>query len=283
MKKLLFLLLTLTFLWSCGHKQYSAIVLPETDKVNLDTLVVSAPKTDGNGASEETVSNTLPAYNASHKRENDLLHTKLDLRFDWQNEQVIGKATLTMKPYFYPLDKVTLDAKGFEFNKVSFEGSDVPLKYDYDGQQVTIHLGKTFKRDQQYTLFIDYTATPAAGGGSAAISSDKGLYFINPKVEEPGKPQQIWSQGETESNSRWFPTIDKPNERCTDEIYLTVQDRFKTLSNGVLVSSVENGDGTRTDYWKMDMPHAPYLFMIAIGEYAVVHDEWDGKSVDYYV
>ncbi|MFQ5447741.1 MAG: M1 family aminopeptidase, partial [Saprospiraceae bacterium] len=117
----------------------------------------------------------------------------------------------------------------------------------------------------------------------AAITSDKGLFFINPKGEDAGKPQQIWTQGETENNSRWFPTIDKPNERCTDEIYLTVQDRFKTLSNGVLVSSKENGDGTRTDYWKMDMPHAPYLFMIAIGEYAVVHDEWDGKPVDYYV
>ncbi|TAK41551.1 MAG: alanyl aminopeptidase, partial [Saprospiraceae bacterium] len=279
MKKLFFLFFALGFLWSCGQKQYSAIVLPETDRVNLDTLVVTAPKAGGNDA----LSNTLPTYNASYKRENDLLHTKLDLHFDWQKEQVLGKATLTLKPYFYPTDKVTLDAKGFDFHQVTFEGYDEPLKYDYDGQQVTIHLGKTFKKDQQYTLFIDYTATPAEGGGSAAITSDKGLFFINPRGEDAGKPQQIWTQGETENNSRWFPTIDKPNERCTDEIYLTVEDRFKTLSNGLLISSKENGDGTHTDYWKMDIPHAPYLFMIAIGEYAVVHDEWDGKAVDYYV
>ncbi|MEK7257968.1 MAG: M1 family aminopeptidase, partial [Bacteroidota bacterium] len=120
-------------------------------------------------------------------------------------------------------------------------------------------------------------------GGSAAIQSDKGLYFINPQGDEPDKPQQIWTQGETESNSRWFPTIDKPNERTTQEIYVTVEDRFKTLSNGTLTESKKNADGTRTDYWKMDMPHAPYLFMLAIGEYAVVKDNWNGKPVEYYV
>ena len=29
----------------------------------------------------------------------------------------------------------------------------------------------------------------------------------------PDKPTQIWTQGETESSSCWFPTIDKPNQK----------------------------------------------------------------------
>jgi len=89
------------------------------------------------------------------------------------------------------------------------------------------------------------------GGGSAAITSDQGLFFINPRNEDSEKPQQIWTQGETEWNSRWFPTTDKPNERCTQEMYLTVEDKYVTLSNGLLKSSKKNADGTRTDYWKM--------------------------------
>lgn len=282
MKKFFFLLLATSMFWSCSQKTYQPILLPA--EVDLDTMVVTAPRPDN--LVEETKDPEdyeLPVYNPSHKREHDLLHTKLDLRFDWEKEQVLGKATLTVKPYFYPTNKITLDAKGFEFHKVAFEGSSSSLKYNYDGQQITIDLGKTFTRDEEFKLFFDYTATPSESGGSEAITSDKGLFFINPRKEEAGKPQQIWTQGETENNSRWFPTIDKPNERCTEEIYLTVEDRFKTLSNGVLVSSKKNDDGTRTDYWKMDMPHAPYLFMIAIGEYAVVKDEWKGKLVDYYV
>ncbi len=286
MKKLFFLLLSISFLWSCSPKQYSAIILPETEHRQLDTLTISAPRPDGTETPEaepDPESFALSTYNPSAKRENDLLHTKLDVRFDWEKEQVLGKATLSLKPYFYPTNKVVLDAKGFEFHKVTFEGSNEPLKYEYDGSQVTIELGKNYTRNQEYKLYIEYTATPAESGGSAAITSDKGLFFINPRGEDAGKPQQIWTQGETENNSRWFPTIDKPNERATNEIYVTVEDRFKTLSNGVLVSSKKNTDGTRTDYWKMDLPHAPYLIMLAIGEYAVVKDNWNGKLVEYYV
>ncbi|MEM9824200.1 MAG: M1 family aminopeptidase [Bacteroidota bacterium] len=109
------------------------------------------------------------------------------------------------------------------------------------------------------------------------------MFFINPKGDIPDKPQQIWTQGETEWNSRWFPTIDKPNERCTQETYLTVADKYQTISNGTLISSTKNTDGTRTDYWKMDIPHAPYLFMITIGEFAVEKESWENIPLEYYV
>jgi aminopeptidase N len=33
----------------------------------------------------------------------------------------------------------------------------------------------------------------------------------------------------------------------------------------------------------MDKPHAPYLFMLAVGKYAVIKDSWKGKEVSYYV
>ena len=120
-------------------------------------------------------------------------------------------------------------------------------------------------------------------GGSEAITAAKGLYFINPLGKEPNKPRQIWTQGETQSNSCWFPTIDEPNQRMTQEITLTVEDQFKTLSNGLLVGSKKNADGSRTDTWRQSLPAAPYLTMLAVGDFAVVSDTWHGKPVDYYV
>jgi len=282
-KKLSFLTLSLFFFFSCniGKKaKDDLVIIPETEFRNLDTLVISAPKPD---KLKEQTEFELARYNPSHTRINDLLHTKLEVHFDWANEKVMGKATLKLKPHFYPTRQLTLDAKNFEFHGVTFTGNGQSLKYDYDGQQITIDLERLYKRDEEYTLSIDYTASPNETGGSAAITSDKGLFFINPRGEEPNKPQQIWTQGETENNSRWFPTIDKPNERCTQEMYITVLDKYKTLSNGDLVESTKNSDGTRTDYWNMTDPHAPYLFMIAVGEFAVVTDEWNGKKVEYFV
>ncbi len=232
-------------------------------------------------------------YNASATRVNDLIHTKLEINFNWEKSQLNGKATLDLKPYFYPTDTLVLDAKGMDIKEVSMivNGSHQKAEYKYDNKQLVIRLGRTYKKEEQYQVYIDYVAKPdeIVIKGSAAITSDKGLYFINPLGKEPNKPTQVWSQGETESNSCWFPTIDKPNERMTQEIYITVDKKYVTLSNGLMLSSKENPDGTRTDYWKQDLGAAPYLTMIAAGDFAVVKDKWKslqtGKDIEvnYYV
>ena len=164
-------------------------------------------------------------------------------------------------------------------------GKRVPLKYSYDSQNLRIKLDRNYKGGENYTVFIDYIAKPneIKEKGSTIISSAKGLYFINPLGKDKNKPIQIWTQGETESNSGWLPTIDKPNQKTTDEISMTVPDKYQTLSNGFLVSQRKNKDGTRTDTWKMDLPHAPYLIMMVVGEYAIIKDQYKGKEVSYYV
>ena len=52
------------------------------------------------------------------------------------------------------------------------------------------------------------------------------------KETEKDKPTEIWTQGETEANSVWFPTIDKPDQKTTEEIIMTVPAKYVTLSNG---------------------------------------------------
>lgn len=230
----------------------------------------------------------IPRYNAARTIFTDLIHTKLEVSFDWEKSWMYGKATITAKPHFYASDSLFLDAKGMEIKSVKINNQD--LKFSYSGNDLRIKLNKTYTRSEKYDIVIDYIAKPdeRLTSGSAAITSDKGLYFINPTGKTPGKMPQIWTQGETEASSVWFPTIDAPNSKTTQEIYITVADKFTTLSNGKLISSVKNANGTRTDYWKQDLPHAPYLFMMGIGEFKVVKDEYirpDGTKMDvhYYV
>jgi aminopeptidase N len=150
---------------------------------------------------------------------------------------------------------------------------------------LNINLDRPYKRSETYTIYIDYIAKPDeyAGKGSAAITDAKGLYFINPRGEDKNKPTQIWTQGETEATSVYVPTIDKPNQKTTQEFILTVPAKYVSLSNGKLVSQKPNSDGTRTDHWKMELPHAPYLFFIGVGDYAIIKDDYKGKEVSYYV
>ena len=228
-----------------------------------------------------------PVYRATAERINDLVHTKLDAKFDYQKQQLNGKTWITLKPHFYPTDSLRLDAKGMDIHEVAVVkgAKNNPLKYDYDGLFLNIRLDKTYRNSEEYTVYISYTAKPNEfkAKGSAAITDAKGLYFINPLGEDKDKPTQIWTQGETEATSVWIPTIDKPNQKTTNEFYLTYPSKYVSLSNGKLVSQKTNSDGTRTDYWKMDQPHSPYLFFIGIGDYAIVKDSYHGKEVSYYV
>src|SRR5664280_1768249 len=226
-------------------------------------------------------------YRSSATKINDLVNTKLDVSFDLSKSWMYGKAWITLHPHFYTTDSLTLDAKCLDINEISIVKGikRYPLKYRYDSLNLYITLDKTYKSGENYTIFINYIAKPndIKRKGSAAISGGKGLYFINPLGNDKKKPTQIWTQGETESNSGWVPTIDKPNQRQTDEISMNVPDKYQTLSNGILVTSRKNSDGTRTDTWRMNLPHAPYLLMMAVGEYSIVKDSYKGKEVSYYV
>ena len=223
----------------------------------------------------------------SYPRTNDLVHTKLEVRFDYDKSYLYGKEWLTLQPHFYPTDSLLLDAKGMEIKELSMMKGTTrsPLKYTYDGMQLNVKLDKTYQGKESYTIYIDYISKPneVKAKGSAAINDAKGLYFINPKGEEKNKATQIWTQGETEANSVWMVTIDKPNQKTTEEITMTVPDKYVTLSNGLLKSQKKNPDGTRTDYWKMDLPHAPYLFFMGVGDYSITKDTYKGKEVSYYV
>jgi len=238
---------------------------------------------------ENSKNDSLPKqqYRETATRINDLVHTKLDVKFDFSKSYLYGKAWITLKPHFYPTDSLTLDAKGMDIKKVAMVKGNVSndLKYNYDGWFLRIHLDKTYKGGEEYKVYVDYTSKPdeVKVKGSAAINDAKGLYFINPLGKEKDKPTEVWTQGETEGSSVWFPTIDRPNQKSTEEIYMSVPDKFVTLSNGKLISQKKNTDGTRTDYWKMDLPHAPYLFFMGVGDFAIVKDTYKGKEVSYYV
>ncbi len=268
------LVITLGFLMLVASCSTSKKATKNGVTVDLDTIEVIASREN--------------PYRASADKDFDLIHTKLEVKFDYVKQYLFGKATITLKPHFYSQHELVLDAKQFDIREVSLvtgENSREGLQFSYDSVKLKIQLDREYTRDEKLKIYIDYTAKPEERkiGGSAAIEEDKGLYFINPLGTDSAKPIQIWTQGETEANSCWFPTIDKPNQKMTNEIYITHLKKYVSLSNGTLISSVSVNDSLVTDYWKMDLPHAPYLAMIAVGEFSVINERWRDIPVSYYV
>jgi len=289
MKRIFTVIVSIGLMYSCGtSKGKSSEEIVKERSGNVSENDGEIIKNASSAISTEEIIER-PHYNPSATILTGLKHTKLEVNFMWEKSQMNGIATLTCSPHFYSTDSLILDAKAMEIHSVKLNGKELKYKYN-DANFLRIKLDKEYARDEEYTVVIHYIAKPEEKleGGSSAISSDKGLYFINPKGENKDQMPQIWTQGETEASSVWFPTIDRPNQNTTQEIYITVEDKYKTLSNGKFMSSTKNADGTRTDYWKQDLPHVPYLFMMAVGEFSVVIDAYtkpDGTVIPlhYYV
>ncbi len=224
----------------------------------------------------------LSIYRAEREASLDLVHTKLAVAFDFEAKEMAGEAWITLTPHFYPTKTLVLDAKAMLIHEVRLATKKLP--FFYDGFSLKIELPKTYQKEESFTVYINYTARPekVTQKGSAAITEAKGLYFINANGLDKEKPTQIWTQGETEASSCWFPTIDSPNQKTTQELYITVPNRFVTLSNGALISQTPKGD-LRTDYWKLDQKHSPYLFFMGVGEYEIITDRYNDIPVNYYV
>ena len=231
--------------------------------------------------SKVLASSSFEKYRASSYKKNIITKTRLDISFSFEKQILYGKEWLSAQAFSKPVSSIELDAKGLNIKKVQIlKGrNSKSLHYALTDQQLTISLDSVYNPGDTYSLYIEYETKPIplSGGNKSA------LHFINPHEKQNGTPTQIWTSGQPENNSSWFPTIDKPNQKMKQEISLTIPAKFSTLSNGKLIKKQKLPKGLRKDTWKMDLPHSPYLFMLAIGEFDIITDYWKGKEVNYYV
>src|SRR5437870_5840701 len=153
----------------------------------------------------------------------DQRNIKLDLRFDWEREQAIGTATITLAPTIKDLRRVDFDAAFMTVSGATL-ASSAPLKFEYDEskQRLTVLLDRAYQPSDELTVVISYhTNRPPAEG--RAILGGTGLTFVKPRPDDPNRPRQIWTQGEAETNHQWFPSFDHPNDFVTTEIVATVE------------------------------------------------------------
>src|SRR3989344_2723922 len=198
-------------------------------------------------------------------------HVLLDLNVNISRRSLACSATLTLTAIVPGTKSIVLDAVDFRITGV-FVGNE-KADYHYDKKTLTVHFKKPLHAATQTTVRVDYeVANPTLG-----------VYFVTPDKHYPTKPTQAWTQCEPQEARHWFPCFDEPDEKCTTEMLLTVDERFVGLSNGVLVETEHNKKAkTKTYHWRMNHPHSPYLVMFAVGAFSEIKDSWNGISVHYY-
>lgn len=193
-----------------------------------------------------------------------LTHLALDVALDLDAGTVRGAATWTVAPQRPAPGPLLLDAHALEVESVELAGGE-PVPWSNDGRQLELKLPPA-----PCEITLRYAATPT-----------RGLHFIRPNENHPDKPRQVWSQGQDQDHHHWFPCLDHPAVRFTQEVAVTVDTGLTVLSNGHEIGRDDLGDGTTRHRWRFDTPHVTYLLTVAAGEFSRIElpDAPDGVDV----
>ena len=221
-----------------------------------------------NGHKSFELPGAKPHYNPD--RPGQVEHIFLDLTLDIPNQSYEGTCSIQIKPVRSGIDRFTFDAVNLIINSVTVAGA--PQHFDYDGEQLQVQLTEPTEAREMVTVAIAYRVK----------KPQRGLYFIAPDKHYPNKPVQVWTQGEDEDSRFWFPCFDYPGQLATSEIRVRVPKNLIAISNGELVKTQEGKD-FKIFHWHQKQVHPTYLMTLAVGDFAELRDEWNGKPVTYYV
>jgi aminopeptidase N len=234
-------------------------------------------------ADQATAPRQLPPARVSRITGIDVTHVAIALRLDWKSKQAYGISEISLTPTAATRE-IMLDGAFLTINSVALTDG-TSLKYNYDGSArdgaLVIALDRAYGPGEPLTLKIDYRTNWRNRSDPNNIwgSFGKGLRFFEPSTTVPTKRRQVWSMGEPESNRYWFPGIDAPNDVRTTDITVTVEKPLTAISNGILVESTDNPDGTRSFRWRMATPYPNHLTSFVVGEYVDIEQRARGVAL----
>ncbi len=223
---------------------------------------------ENNGHKSFELPGAKPHYNPD--RPGQVKHIFLDLVLDIPNKSFHGTCTITLAPIRSNINQLLLDAVNLNIESVQVDGK--PQPFDYDSEQLHIQLQTPTEAGKEIKVAIAY----------GVEKPQRGLYFVGPDKHYPNKPTQVWTQGEDEDSRFWFPCFDYPGQLATSEIRVKVPKPFIAISNGELIATQEDGED-KIYHWLQQQVHPTYLMTLAVGDFAEIEDEWQGKPVTYYV
>ncbi len=193
----------------------------------------------------------------------DVTYYKLDLNISYSPQQISGAVTIDARSLQDNLTTVFYDLQ----NALTVDSIVAPsgrLNFTHSNAKINLTLDRAYNIGELFEVTVYYHGVPGSSGfGSFEFSSHAGHPII-------------WTLSEPYGASDWFPGKDSPADKVDScDVIVTADSMFYTVSNGTLLSVINNGDGTKTFHWKEHHPIAQYLISLAMTNYA----EYD----NYYV
>ncbi|MBK5187758.1 MAG: HEAT repeat domain-containing protein, partial [Gemmatimonadaceae bacterium] len=200
-----------------------------------------------------------------HARTFDLLHQRIAISYDLDARSMAGEVETRLVVTARPTDSIRLDASQLTIDGAT-DAAKRNLSFAYDTSSVTVRLAKRARVGDTVVFSLRYHARP-----------ERGMYFVP-------RRRVMWTQGEAIETPSWVPTYNAPNDKTTWDILVTADTGVSVLSNGRLVDvTPANGGAKQVWHWSQEKPASTYLYSIVAGKFSILHDDWRGIPVDYWV
>jgi aminopeptidase N len=199
----------------------------------------------------------------------------ISIYFDENNQWIDGAVQFIASSNIDDLTEIQLDLTN-NMQIDSIVGNITGFIHSAD--KVTLFLDSAYNYMQTFQATIYYNGYPQSSGFQAlGFSYHNGIPIISSLSEPYGARE-------------WWPGKDIPSDKVDSvDVWITVNSDYIGVSNGLLIETIENMDGTTTYHWRESYPITTYLISIAITNYETfshVYTGLDGNTsmnVDYYV
>jgi aminopeptidase N len=185
----------------------------------------------------------------------DVQHYSLDLHLDPAARSLRGAVEIRAQLLSTAPSTVAIDLDhALTVDAVALDGKPTGFQRTEDKILIAVNAGPAL------SIAVTYHGAPQG----------RGFTF----TERNGQPA-ISSYGMPFTARQWWPCKDDPADKAdTADIAITVPTPLTAASNGKLVATDTNPDGTRTFRWHVDYPIYPDTLSVAIAEYTVVQDHY---------
>ncbi len=197
----------------------------------------------------------------------DVLNYKFELTLNDENDRIEGIATIDVNFDRSGVDSLWFDLKGMQVSDVTCMQNEVTFTHQDD--RLHISFARHTMADETRRFTIKYGGVPTGG-----------LWIGDNKFGDRGFFSLNWPNRARE----WLPMVDHPYDKATHEFVVTAPAHYQVVSNGLLLETKDNPDGTRTTHWKQSVPVASWLTALAVSRFSVRNfATYDGIQLSTWV
>jgi aminopeptidase N len=219
--------------------------------------------------SELKSSSSLLNFQANPNTANyDVVYQKLELSVDPAIYFISGNITThfvaleNMNTITFDLSTITDTNDSFYANRltvgsVMMNNQSLVFNHNTSTKELVITFPSTLTAGTTNIVSVSYAGAPAYD--EAAFTTD----------DHNGTPI-IWTLSEPFGAREWWPCKQDLNDKIDSiDVYLTTPSQYTSVTNGLQMGIVDNGNGTKTTHFHHGYPIPAYLVAIAVTNYTI--------------